>query len=303
MPNLILIAIVGFAAQLVDGSLGMAYGVTSTTLLAVVGLSPALASASVHLSEVGTTLVAGISHWRFGNVDWKGIGWLAIPGGIAAFLGAVVLTSLSAEAAAPVVSVILLGLGIYILVRFIVGRSEKITAQRRVPNFLLVPLGLIAGFIDALGGGGWGPVATPTLITAQHAEPRKVIGTVDTSEFIVALAASIGFLLTLNIADIPVGVVLALLIGGILAAPLAAWLVRIVNPRILGTAVGGLIILTNVRTLLRAIRIEDVRLEDTIGLPVYVLIAVIWAAAIGYAIYLISRDRKPTIDTGAIQEA
>src|ERR687892_453623 len=105
MRSLIVLAIVGLAAQLVDGSLGMAYGVTSTTLLLAVGLSPALASASVHIAEVGTTLASGVSHWRFGNVDWGKIGWLAVPGGVGAFLGAVVLSSISAEAAQAIVAI------------------------------------------------------------------------------------------------------------------------------------------------------------------------------------------------------
>ena len=119
MRSLIVLAIVGLAAQLVDGSLGMAYGVTSTTLLLAVGLSPALASASVHIAEVGTTLASGVSHWRFGNVDWGKIGWLAVPGGVGAFFGAVVLASvITAEAAEPIVAIFLFCLGVYILARF-----------------------------------------------------------------------------------------------------------------------------------------------------------------------------------------
>src|SRR5918911_2174841 len=125
MRSFIVLAIVGLAAQLVDGSLGMAYGVTSTTLLLAVGISPALASASVHIAEVGTTLASGVSHWRFGNVDWSKVGWLAVPGGIGAFLGAVVLSSMiSAEAAKPIVAIFLFCLGAYILSRFSFRRTE-----------------------------------------------------------------------------------------------------------------------------------------------------------------------------------
>src|ERR687884_2165314 len=126
MANFLLLAIVGLVAQLVDGSLGMAYGVTSQSLLLAVGLAPALASASVHLAEVGTTLASGASHWRFGNVDWSKVGWLAVPGGVGAFLGAVVLSSvISAEAAEPIVAIFLFSLGVYILSRFAFRRREN----------------------------------------------------------------------------------------------------------------------------------------------------------------------------------
>src|SRR5918911_1776842 len=213
MANFLLLAIVGLVAQLVDGSLGMAYGVTSQSLLLAVGPAPALASASVHLAEVGTTLASGASHWRFGNVDWSKVLWLAIPGGIGAFLGAVVLSSvISAEAAEPIVAVFLFCLGIYILARFAFRRREQPVIVRPVARGFLGPLGLVAGFLDAAGGGGWGPISTPTLLSSRRMEPRKVVGTVDTSEFVVALAASLGFLLALSFAEIPWMVVSALLV-------------------------------------------------------------------------------------------
>src|ERR671926_1127693 len=126
LRSLIVLGVVGLIAQLVDGSLGMAYGVTSTTLLLTVGIAPAAASAAVHLSEVGTTLASGVSHWRFGNVDWGKVGWLAVPGGVGAFLGAVVLSSvISAEAAEPIVAIFLFGLGVYIPSRFAFRRREQ----------------------------------------------------------------------------------------------------------------------------------------------------------------------------------
>src|SRR5919206_2639028 len=126
LRSLIVLGVVGLIAQLVDGSLGMAYGVTSTTLLLTVGIAPAAASAAVHLSEVGTTLASGVSHWRFGNVDWGKVGWMAVPGGIGAFLGAVVLSSvISAEAAEPIVAIFLFTLGVYILSRFAFRRREN----------------------------------------------------------------------------------------------------------------------------------------------------------------------------------
>src|SRR5829696_614196 len=162
MRNFVILALLGFAAQLVDGALGMAYGATSSTLLVgVAGLTPAIASTAVHLGEMGTTAVSGVSHWRFGNVDWSKIMWLAIPGGIGAFLGAVVLSSvISAEAAEPIVAVFLFSLGVYILARFAFRRREQPVIERPVARGFLGPLGLVAGFLDAAGGGGWGPIST-----------------------------------------------------------------------------------------------------------------------------------------------
>ena len=205
MRNLVVLAILGFIAQLVDGSLGMAYGVTSTTLLiSIAALSPALASTVVHISEVGTTAASGLSHWRFGNVDWGKILWLAIPGGIGAFFGAVVLVQvITAEAAEPIVAIFLFVLGGYVLARFAFNRTAEIVQNLPISRKFLAPLGLVAGFLDAAGGGGWGPISTPTLLSSGRMAPRKVVGTVDTSEFIVALAASVGFLISLSFAQVP----------------------------------------------------------------------------------------------------
>lgn len=280
--------IVGFAAQLVDGSLGMAYGVTSTTLLLAVGISPALASASVHIAEVGTTLASGVSHWRFGNVDWGKVGWLAVPGGVGAFFGAVVLVSvITAEAAEPIVAIFLFGLGVYILARFAFRRRGKPIRARPISRKFLGPLGLVAGFLDAAGGGGWGPISTPTLLSSGRMEPRKVIGTVDTSEFVVALAASVGFLVSLSFADIPWQVVGALLVGGLVAAPIAAWVVRILPMRVLGTAVGGVILITNLRTFLEAIG-----MSGGLALSIYALIVLVWIAALAHSIVVNRQDNK-----------
>lgn len=250
MRKLLVLALVGFAAQLVDGSLGMGYGVTSSTLLILAGLTPAAASASVHFSELGTNLASGVSHWRLRNVDWRVVARIAGPGAIGAFLGATVLSNLSTEAAAPVMAVILASLGLYIIVRFLLGVRPRL--RRQLGLTFLAPLGLFAGFIDATGGGGWGPVATPALLSDGRMEPRKVIGSVDTSEFAVSAAASLGFLVGLGAAGINWGFALALLVGGVLAAPLAAYLVRVAPTHLLGVAVGGMILLTNSRTLLKS---------------------------------------------------
>ncbi|MBA3424461.1 MAG: sulfite exporter TauE/SafE family protein [Rubrobacteraceae bacterium] len=289
MRSFLVLAVVGLVAQLVDGSLGMAYGVTSQSLLLAVGISPALASAAVHIAEVGTTAASGVSHWRFGNVDWSKVTWLAIPGAIGAFFGAVVLASvITAEAAEPLVAIFLFGLGVFILARFSFRRHEKPVRERPVPRGLLAPLGLVAGFLDAAGGGGWGPISTPTLLSSGRMQPRKIVGTVDTSEFLVALAASIGFLLTLSFADIPWQVAGALLIGGVIAAPVAAYIVRILPARILGTAVGGIILLTNAKTFSEAIGVGG-----GLAIVLYVLILVVWAAALGFSI-MVNRQEKAT---------
>jgi uncharacterized protein len=293
MRAFLILAIVGLAAQLVDGSLGMAYGVTSTTLLLAIGISPALASASVHLSEVGTTFVSGVSHWRFGNVDWSKIGWMALPGGVGAFLGAIALTWMvvvAEEYVAPAIAIFLFALGVYILARFSFRRHEKPVEERPIAKAFLSPLGFVAGFLDAVGGGGWGPISTPTLLSSGRMEPRKVVGTVDTSEFVVALAASVGFLLSLSFAEIPWQVVGALLLGGVIAAPIAAWIVRILPMRILGTAVGGVILVTNMRTFMGAVGIEG-----TLATFLYLAIVAVWIAALAHSIIVNRQEKKAAI--------
>ena len=293
MRSLILLAIVGLIAQLVDGSLGMAYGVTSTTLLLAVGISPALASASVHIAEVGTCAMSGVAHWRFGNVDWSKIAWLAVPGAIGAFLGAVVLVSvITAEAAEPIVAVFLFSLGIFILARFSFRRHERPVRERPIPKTFISPLGFVAGFLDAAGGGGWGPISTPTLLSSGRMQPRKVIGTVDTSEFLVAFAASVGFLISLSFADIPWQLVVALLLGGLIAAPIAAWIVRILPARIMGTAVGGFILIVNMKTFLEAIGVSG-----GLALLIYVLIVVFWVTALAHSI-MVNRQEKKKVTQG-----
>ena len=291
MQTLIVLAIVGFLAQLVDGALGMAYGATSASLVLAAGVAPAAASASVHLAEVGTTAVSGFSHWRFGNVDWRTVRRLGIPGAIGAFVGAVVLSNLSADIAKPWMASILLVLGVYILLRFTLKGAPQKEGRRYVRGRFVAPLGLGAGFIDATGGGGWGPVSTPTLIASGRMEPRKVIGSVDTSEFLDAVAASTGFLAALGSQGIKTSYVVALLAGGIVAAPIAAWFVRLVTARLLGACVGGLILITNTRTIFEAFEVSgDVR--D----PVYLVLALIWVAAIAYVVYLHRRDGVPLMN-------
>ncbi|PZF82239.1 sulfite exporter TauE/SafE family protein [Jiangella anatolica] len=281
MRTLVLLGLVGFAAQLVDGSLGMAYGVTSSTLLLAATANPAAASATVHLAEIGTTLVSGVAHWRFGNVDWKVVAKIGVPGAIGAFVGATLLSRLSTEAAAPVMSLILLALGLYLLIRFTLRGLPVRRDPKPLGRRFLTPLGLVAGFVDATGGGGWGPVGTPAILASGRLEPRKVIGSIDTSEFIVAVAASVGFLIGLGTENIDYAWVAVLLAGGVIAAPIAAYLVRVVPPRVLGSAVGGMIVLTNGRTILRS---DWVDAPGGVRAVVYVVVALVWAAALTYSI-------------------
>jgi uncharacterized protein len=288
VKTLVLLALVGLGAQLVDGSLGMAYGVTSTTLLLAIGTNPATASATIHLAEIGTTLASGLSHWKFGNVDWKVVAKVGVPGAVGAFLGATVLSNLSTEVAAPVMSLILLALGIYLLIRFTLRGVDRRNLGKPIRKRFLGPLGLVAGFVDATGGGGWGPVGTPALLASGRLEPRKVIGSIDSSEFLVALAASLGFLLALGSQGIDFAWVLALLIGGLIAAPVAAWLVRHVPPRMLGSLVGGIIVLTNTRTLLKSDWIDA---SDPVRYTVYAVLYLVWAAAVVHSFREYRKDR------------
>ncbi|MEV0328325.1 permease [Micromonospora echinospora] len=294
MRKLILLALVGLGAQLVDGSLGMAYGVTSTTLLLAIGTNPAAASATVHLAEIGTTLVSGASHWRFGNVDWKVVWKIGIPGALGAFAGATFLSNLSTETAAPLMSIILLTLGLYILIRFTAVGLPKGNLGKPLRKRFLAPLGVVAGFVDATGGGGWGPVGTPAILASGRLEPRKTIGSIDTSEFLVAVAASVGFIVGIGSEGVNFAWVAVLLIGGTIAAPIAAWLVRHIPPRVLGSAVGGVIILTNTRTLLRSDWIDA---SDGVRYAFYAVIYVVWAAALAYSVrqYRANRDEERRI--------
>lgn len=288
MRKLVLLALVGLGAQLVDGSLGMAYGVTSTSLLLLIGTNPAAASATVHLAEIGTTLASGAAHHRFGNVDWRVVAKIGVPGALGAFAGATFLSNIDTALAKPLMAVILLSLGIYVLTRFTVRGLRTDRLGHPLRKRFLSPLGLVAGFVDATGGGGWGPIGTPTILASGRLEPRKVIGSIDTSEFLVSVAASIGFLAALGAQGIDFGAVVALLIGGMIAAPIAAWLVRHIPPRVLGSAVGGLIILTNVRTLLRSDWIDAS--TGTLW-AAYAVIALAWAAAVAYSLRAHRREQ------------
>jgi len=224
---------VGLLAQLVDGALGMAYGVVSSSVLLAMGLPPAVASATVHTAEVFTTGVSGGAHAFFGNVDWKTFRRLAIPGVIGGIIGAWFLASVPGDALKPFVYAYLLILGVVVLVR----AAGRVVSHHRVKHKGVV--GFFAGLLDAIGGGGWGPIATSTLL-ARGGAVRHTIGTVNAAEFVVTIAISSTLIAHLGVQHWPI--VLGLLTGGVIAAPLAAWLVKHLPPRYVMTAVGCLIV-------------------------------------------------------------
>lgn len=295
MKKLLIFSLVGFMAQLMDGALGMGFGLSSSTILLAYGMAPAVASASIHLSQIATTAASGFSHYKFGNVDKRLVLTLALPGGISAFTGAALLSWVPSDLIRPYISIFLLGLGVYVVIRFLLMsrtkplKSEKKPFRRR----FLFPLGFLGGFLDAVGGGGWGPVNTPVLLSSRGILPRKVIGTVDTSEFIVTLSATAGFLLFLGWEELSWLLVLAFVIGGVIAAPLAAWLVKKLPPVVLGVAAGGFIILTNSRTLLTYAPWN----EQTLYI-IYSLLITGYAAAVVFSIRTyIKLHRHPHTET------
>ena len=226
-------AFVGLLAQAVDGALGMAYGVTSTAFLLSTGVPPAAASASVHMAEVFTTGLSGLSHWRLGNVNRALFKRLLIPGVLGAVLGAYILTSFDGKAIKPWISGYLLLMGLYILTKAF--RPIVVTVE---PPTYLAPLALTGGFVDAVGGGGWGPVVTTSLIGSGQ-EPRRVIGSVNAAEFFIALAGGISLTM---MSGLTVWTTIAGLVsGGLFAAPVAAMLAKHAPAKLLLVSVGLLI--------------------------------------------------------------
>ena len=238
-------ALAGGLAQFVDGTLGMGFGVTSATILLFLGISPVTASAATHAAKLPTTLVSGLSHWREGNVDVPVLLRVAVPGAIGGFLGAVVLTNISLDSAKAWMSGLLIFFGLVIFARFGLGIRLIPTPQGGHQAKWLSPIGLVGGFVDATGGGGWGPVVTPSLMTVTRHEPRKVVGTTNAAEFVVAVSVSSGFLTGAAQHGIPWIPVLGLVIGGVLVAPFAARLAGRMPHAPMGTLVGALVILVN----------------------------------------------------------
>jgi len=225
---------IGFLAQLVDGALGMAFGVISTSAMLAMGVPPAQASAVVHTAEIFTTGASAASHVAHRNVDWHYVLRLGIGGVLGAILGAWILSNVDAAMMRPVISGYLLLMGIFILLK-----SCRIAPARDTPARWLSPLGLGAGFLDATGGGGWGPIATSTLIGSGHA-PRKTVGSVNATEFFVTVAAATTFFIELGASLL--SHLVPLVLGGIVAAPFGGWVVKYVSPRSLMVMVGVLVV-------------------------------------------------------------
>ncbi len=243
--NWIFFALAGSIAQLIDGTLGMGFGLTSSTLLLTLGASAAVASAAVHAAEIGTTLVSGASHWHAENVDKRILLKLAVPGGIGALLGATFLSWIDLSSAKIFISTLLLLLGFLLLYRNIFPSTQQQPSVELTNPRYLTYLGFTGGFVDASGGGGWGPIVTPTMMTTTTVEPRKIIGTVSAAEFIVAISASLGFLINLNRLDIDWSIVGGLALGGSLMAPIAARIVVALPRKQIGILVGIAVIVIN----------------------------------------------------------
>jgi len=237
---------IGFVAQLVDGALGMAYGVLTSAALLAVGLTPAHASALVHTAEIFTTSASAASHIYHRNVDWRMVARLGVTGVLGAILGAWVLSNVEVTAARRFVYAYLLIMGFYIL-----WKSMRIAAVPRTPAVWTVLLGFGAGFLDASGGGGWGPMTTSTLVGSGHA-PRYSVGSVNTAEFFVTVSAATTFFTEIGVA--PLEHFIPLVLGGILAAPFGGWVIKRVPTRALMTAVGILIVTLSIVQLFRAFR-------------------------------------------------
>jgi uncharacterized membrane protein YfcA len=239
---------VGFVAQVVDGALGMAFGViTNTLLVSVIGIDPARASASVHLVETFTTAASAVSHIAQRNVDWRLFARLVLPGMLGGILGAYLLANIDGSVARPFVMAYLVGIGFYLLWR--AWRMDH--GAEHKPAKVIAPLGLVGGFLDAAGGGGWGPVVTSNLLV-QGTEPRRTIGTVNTAEFFLTATISLTFVATLGLQAFTIAAV-GLIIGGLLAAPIGALLVKRIPAKRLLTMVGIVLVATSVFSLWKAL--------------------------------------------------
>ena len=257
MDRLIIVALAGFAASLVDGTLGMGFGPTSSTILLSAGLAPAAVSATVNLAKVATGVAGGAAHWKLGTIDRRLVLQLAVPGCIGAGVGVTVLANVDGDDLKPYLAVLLLLMGLRILVRFsksivrapIDPDAPPIVAHEAEYTRRGIGVAALAGGVTNGMIGAWGPVVTPVLLHRHGLQPRIAIGSVNTAEIAVAVVASGSLLASLGGAGIDAGLLIAMLIGGVIAAPVAAWLVRHMNPRILGVMAGGLLLLTNVREL------------------------------------------------------
>ncbi|GAA2169891.1 MULTISPECIES: sulfite exporter TauE/SafE family protein [Glycomyces] len=261
----------GFVAQLVDGSLGMGFGTITMTFLLGLGIAPAVASASVNVATIATGAVSAASHHRLQNVHWPTTLKLGIPGAVGGFAGAWALASLTRlDAATPVTSAILIALGAVIVWRFVKGAGA---GHGPIRGGFAIPTGLVGGFLAAVGGGGWGPVTMPITLTTSRLEPHRVVGSVSTAQVFASTAAVLGFWMAVpDTLTVLWPVVVGMAVGGMAAAPLAAWLTRKIPTAKLGSTIGMLVVALNLRTLLGNF---DVPWPVVTGL--YLALAAVWA--------------------------
>ena len=248
LEDLLVFAAVGFAAQMVDGAIGMAYGLSATSVLLALGMAPATASASVHAAEVFTTGASGLAHWRLGNVRRALVLRLAVPGALGGVLGAHLLVGMPTALVRVFVGLYLLALGGVVLLKALRPRPPAVATIR---TGRLAALGFCGGLLDAIGGGGWGAIVTSTLIGQGNA-PREAIGSASLAEFFVTAAVSAAFVATVGLTLWPV--IAGLVLGGVLAAPLAAVAAKRVPDRLLMAAVGVVVSLLALRGLLASLR-------------------------------------------------
>jgi uncharacterized membrane protein YfcA len=299
MDKLLLVALAGFCASMVDGALGMGFGPTSSSILLGMGLSPAAVSTTVNLAKVATGFASGVSHWRFGNIDRRLVLKLAIPGAIGALVGTTVLANVDGDDIRPILAILLMLVGVRILLRFSQAlpsnRNADVDAEQsnRAPSFNErgVEVAATAGGITNGLVGAWGPVVTPFLLH-RGLPPRYAIGSVNTAEVAVAVVSAGSLITNLGGKGLELGVVLAMLGGGVVAAPLAAYVVRFLPPRLLGLAVAGLLLLTQSRELANTRDFPGSRWLAYLSIPCVVVLAAFrprltraWR----------SRNRKPAV--------
>ncbi|MDN3240443.1 sulfite exporter TauE/SafE family protein [Glycomyces tritici] len=277
----------GFVAQLVDGSLGMGFGTITMTFLLGLGIAPAVASASVNVATIATGAVSAASHHRLQNVHWPTTLKLGIPGAVGGFAGAWALASLTRlDAATPVTSAILIALGVVIVWRFVQGRGA---GHGPIRSGFAIPTGLVGGFLAAVGGGGWGPVTMPITLTTSRLEPHRVVGSVSTAQVFASAAAVLGFWMAVpDTLTVLWPVVVGMAIGGMAAAPLAAWLTRKIPTAKLGSTIGMLVVALNLRTLLA-----------TFAVPWPVVTGLYLALAAVWALVLVAPKRRETREAAA----
>lgn len=258
MEELLFVALTGFMAAMVDGALGMGFGPTSSTILLSLGLPPTTVSTTVNLAKVASGLAAGVSHWRFGNIDRRLVLQLAVPGCVGAVIGVTVLTNVDGDLLRPILAAVLLVVGLRMLVRFSKPFPSPLAyidessggAPERAPKFDERGVRVVATAGGVTNGlvGAWGPVVTPFLLH-RGLPPRFAIGSVNTAEVAVAAMAAGSLIASMGHSSLDAGVVVAMMAGGVIAAPLAAWVIRFIPARAMGLAVAGLLLLTNVRDL------------------------------------------------------